>query len=107
MSDNGGKDYAVTELKRNTGFLPSDAFKIASGMKSILYQDGIEDFERDVWRCGRCYVQEFGNVGSLNFCPHCGSPLNDRAVAELANRIWIGMTHETRESERSPGAAPY
>lgn len=51
-------------------------------MRGRFFQAGIDDVAQDTWRCSWCLVQEFGDIRGINFCPHCGSPMTDKAVDE-------------------------
>lgn len=56
-------------------------------MRGKFFQAGIDDVAHDTWRCSRCLVQEFGNIQGINFCPHCGAPMTDKAVDMVMERL--------------------
>ena len=56
-------------------------------MRGNFFQAGIDDVAQDTWRCSWCLVQEFGDIRGINFCPSCGTPMTDEAVALLAKRL--------------------
>lgn len=56
-------------------------------MRGKFFQAGIDDVAQDTWRCSRCLVQEFGNIQGINFCPHCGAPMTDKAVDMVIKRL--------------------
>lgn len=62
--------------------------------KAVFCQPCVGDFEQDTWRCSKCFVQEFGDVRGINFCPHCGAPMTDEAVEMVMERL-EGMKDET------------
>lgn len=55
--------------------------------KAVFCQPCVGDFEQDTWRCSKCFVQEFGDVRGINFCPHCGAPMTEEAVEILVRRM--------------------
>ena len=55
--------------------------------KAVFCQPCVGDFEQDTWRCSKCFVQEFGDVRGINFCPHCGAPMTDEAVETIMKRM--------------------
>lgn len=59
----------------------------AKETKAVFFQPGVEDVAQDSYRCSHCYVQEFGDIRGINFCPHCGAPMTDEAVKILAKRM--------------------
>lgn len=55
--------------------------------KAVFCQPCVGDFEQDTWRCSKCFVQEFGDVRGINFCPHCGAPMTDEALEITMKRL--------------------
>ena len=55
--------------------------------KAVFCQPCVGDFEQDTWRCSKCFVQEFGDVRGINFCPNCGAPMTDKAVNMVMERL--------------------
>lgn len=55
--------------------------------KAVFCQPCVGDFEQDTWRCSKCFVQEFGDVRGINFCPHCGAPMTEEAVETIMKRM--------------------
>ena len=55
--------------------------------KAVFCQPCVGDFEQDTWRCSKCFVQEFGDVRAINFCPHCGAPMTEEAVETIMKRM--------------------
>lgn len=67
----------------------------AEKMRGKFFQAGIDDVAQDTWRCSWCLVQEFGDIRGINFCPHCGSPMTDKAVDMVMERL--EALHENRD----------
>ena len=55
--------------------------------KAVFCQPCVGDFEQDIWRCSKCFVQELGDVRGINFCPHCGAPMTEEAVETIMKRM--------------------
>ena len=55
--------------------------------KAVFCQPCVGDFEQDIWRCSKCFAQEFGDVRGINFCPHCGAPMTEEAVETIMKRM--------------------
>ena len=58
-------------------------------MRGEFFQAGIDDVAQDTWRCSWCLVQEFGDIRGINFCPHCGAPMTDKAVDMVMERLEV------------------
>lgn len=97
------REEAITILQHLAEIIQSgdyqEAFKMAASAlrpitreqlkktKAVFCQPCVGDFEQDTWRCSKCFVQEFGDVRGINFCPHCGAPMTDEAVDMVMERL--------------------
>lgn len=81
-------DYDIAEaLGTAISALKGPTREQVEKMRGRFFQAGIDDVAQDTWRCSWCLVQEFGDIRGINFCPHCGSPMTDKAVETIMKRM--------------------
>ena len=88
----GDNDFAVWErdceaIKIALSALRGPTREQVEKTKAVFCQPCVGDFEQDTWRCSKCFVQEFGDVRGINFCPHCGAPMTEEAVETIMKRM--------------------
>lgn len=91
------EDYKETFELAISAIRPLTRQKVEK-VKAVFCQLCEGDFEQDTWRCSNCYVQEFGDIRGINFCPHCGSPMTEEAVDIFMKRLEVMRD----EAERVP-----
>lgn len=94
---NGYEKNIYGEAARQNGFVQAIKVVISAlrpitreqveKTKAVFCQPCVGDFEQDTWRCSKCFVQEFGDVRGINFCPHCGAPMTEEAVQIVMQRL--------------------